>query len=835
MHEPTNPSSDDVTAANISDPLQTEARPTGGPLDPKTEAFHLHSTLATAPMAKGASPVLPSAVQGYEILGILGRGGMGVVYKARQLKLNRLVALKMILAGEHAGSDALERFRAEAESEARLQHPNIVQVYEIGDHQGHPYFSLEFVDGGSLAQKLAGTPLPPLEAAWLVETLARAMDYAHQRNIIHRDLKPANVLLTKDRTPKIADFGLAKQLEGDSTNTQTGAVVGTPSYMAPEQAAGHSKNVGPAADVYALGAILYECLTGRPPFKSATAVETVLQVTLDEPVPPARLQPRTPRDLETICLKCLEKQPARRYASARLLAEDLRRFRAGEPIEARPVSVVEQGVKWAKRRPAVASLLGTLTALTVAAIFLLTLAWQNANAAWGKAEEARQGEERHRKKVEQEKQQKEDALQQVKDEKEKTDDALKKEEQLRLDAEAARKAEAEQRRQFQRLSVGLLLDRSASLTAQDDPARGLLWATRALQLVGTENADLEHAIRLNLASLGAPLHTLRLVITQTPPIRSVTFSPDGKLLLTCGEHTTLWDADSGELVRELPHPGTVYQAVFSLDGSKIATAGADSKARLWDTDSGKPLGELKHLEGVTRVTFADEGKLLATTCTDFTVHLWDVGMGKEVCEPMKHEGQINSLTASPKGGKLLLTASNDKTARLWDTTGKQVAKLEHTETVFAAVFGPNGELIATASVDRTARLWKTATGEPQGEPLRHNETVYNVAFSPSGQYLLTGSADKTARVWKVSTGEPYRLITQVGEVIHVAFGKDRFVTGGADQTARVYDVATGKQIGAPLPHQNTVRFVALSPDGKKVLTRGVPVASSASGIPKRRR
>jgi tetratricopeptide (TPR) repeat protein len=283
---------------------------------------------------------------------------MGVVYKARDVQLQRLVALKMILAGAHAGPDELARFRTEAEAVARLQHPHIVQIHAIGEHEGLPYFSLEFVEGGSLAQKLAGTPLPPREAAQLVETLARAMHIAHQRGIIHRDLKPANVLLTADGQPKITDFGLAKKLDGAAGQTASGAIVGTPSYMAPEQANGQVKPVGPAVDVYALGAVLYETLTGRPPFKAATPLDTVLQVVSAEPAPPGRLQPHVPRDLETICLKCLHKEPARRYPDAAALAEDLRRYQASEPIMARPVGVMERGLKWARRRPAAAALIG---------------------------------------------------------------------------------------------------------------------------------------------------------------------------------------------------------------------------------------------------------------------------------------------------------------------------------------------------------------------------------------------------------------------------------------------------------------------------------------------
>jgi hypothetical protein len=329
-------------------------------------------------------------VSGYEILRELGRGGMGVVYEARHLRLNRVVALKMILAGAHAGADQLERFRTEAEAIARLQHANIVQVFEVGEHDGRPYLALEFCTGGSLEQKLNGTPLPPQEAAGLVETMARAMHTAHQKGVIHRDLKPANVLLAEHGSPKITDFGLAKKF-GEPGQTASGAVMGTPSYMAPEQAGykpdAQVKEIGPACDVYALGAILYECLTGRPPFKAATALDTLIQVVSDEPVPPAQLQPKTPRDLETICLRCLHKEARRRYMTAQELADDLRRFLEGEPIRARPVGRAERAAKWAKRKPAVAAL------VLVSGLTALTLTgggwWSNARlrAARGRAED----------------------------------------------------------------------------------------------------------------------------------------------------------------------------------------------------------------------------------------------------------------------------------------------------------------------------------------------------------------------------------------------------------------------------------------------------------------
>lgn len=337
----------------------------------------------------------PKSVGDYEILGELGRGGMGVVYQARHKALKRIVALKMILGSAHAGAEQLVRFRAEAEAVAQLQHPNIVQVFEVGEQDGCPFFALEYVDGVSLSKKINGTPQLPREAAEIVRKLAVAMQAAHERGIIHRDLKPGNVLLqgsgssaqefdganhsrsaqSAPLTPKITDFGLAKRYEDHADGpTHTGAILGTPSYMAPEQAQGLAKQSGPAADIYSLGAVLYELLTGRPPFCGTTLWETLQQVLTRDALRPRQLQPGVPRDLEIICLKALQKEPHKRYASAVDLAEDLRRFLAGEPIHARAVRWWERALKWIRRRPAQAALIA-VSFSAIVAILIVSGLW----------------------------------------------------------------------------------------------------------------------------------------------------------------------------------------------------------------------------------------------------------------------------------------------------------------------------------------------------------------------------------------------------------------------------------------------------------------------------
>ena len=407
-------------------PLDTQQHAMQSP-DPMGETgLHASGKATLTHQPKSSGPNIP----GYNIIGELGRGGMGVVYKAQHISLNRLVALKMILSGDYAGEADLVRFRLEAEAVAKLQHPNIVQVYEINECAGKPFFCLEFVDGGPLDKKLANNPQPPRQAALIMQKLAQAMDYAHQRKIIHRDLKPPNVLLTKDGEPKITDFGLAKKMDDIDGNTQDGSIMGTPSYMAPEQAEGRTKEIGPAADTYSLGAILYEFLTGRAPFKGATVMDTLEQVRSQEPVPPSRLEPKTPRDLETICLKCLQKDWKSRYATAGELADDLGRYLSGEPILARPTPVWERAWKWSRRRPTAAALIGvSVLAVLVGVIGLVVN---------GRLESRRAAEETRRADAEQKS--REDETRRANAEQE-----TREKETLRADAEAQRVEEQKRR------------------------------------------------------------------------------------------------------------------------------------------------------------------------------------------------------------------------------------------------------------------------------------------------------------------------------------------------------------------------------------------------------
>ncbi|MGH7173926.1 MAG: WD40 repeat domain-containing serine/threonine protein kinase, partial [Gemmataceae bacterium] len=479
--------------------------------DPVVAAYR-ESALA-APLAEPAVP--PEQVGGYEILEELGRGGMGVVYKARHLKLQRLVALKMLLGGSFVTSEERARFRIEAEAVARLRHPNIVQIYEVGEHEvdaglPRPYFTLEFAAGGNLSNRLAGRPQPPRQAAAWLETMARAAHYAHQQGIIHRDLKPSNVLLTEAGEPTLCDFGVAKLMTGSDVKTRSGTLLGTAEYMAPEQATEGDK-VGPAADVYALGAILYTMLTGRPPFQGSNTLHILEQVRSQEPVPLRRLVPHLPRDLETICLKCLEKEPAHRYASAAELADDLRCFLVGEPIRARPAPAWERGWKWAKRRPAIAGLLAAVIALAAIGVALVFGLWRGAEAR-------------------------------VKAETKAKDLSWENEQE-----------EARGRQENLHLLANVTLDHGLNLCARGEVNHGLLLLARALALAETAQApELDRVARVNLAVWRRRLVTPRASLHHDGWVWAVAFSPDGNIALTGGkDHVARrWDTSTGRPIGE---------------------------------------------------------------------------------------------------------------------------------------------------------------------------------------------------------------------------------------------------------------------------------------------
>jgi WD40 repeat protein/tRNA A-37 threonylcarbamoyl transferase component Bud32 len=826
------------------------------PLPPSLDPGEQATLAPSVPLP--AEPDRPG-VAGYEVLGELGRGGMGVVYKARQKSLNRTVALKMILAGGHAGADELLRFRREAEAVARLQHPNIVQIYEVGEQEGRPYFSLEYVSGGSLASQLNGTPLPTGRAAELVATLARAMHAAHEQGIVHRDLKPVNVLLTADGTPKITDFGLAKQMDSGKGQTQSGSVLGTPSYMAPEQAGGKTKEVGPPADVYALGALLYECLTGRPPFRAETPLDTLLQVVSDEPVPPSRLQPKLSRDLETICLKCLQKEARQRYASAAALADDLDRFRAGEPITARPLGRPARLWRWCKRKPALASLYALLLAVALGIIFgfpamfgheleLRLRAEANARearhneelavAAKTEADRAHQEADAARRKAE-------DAV------RAETAERQEKEARLYLGNIALAHSEwqlgnasrpgtllagcpAEFRSWDWHYVQGLLRPELLSIQEKDHALlKGLAFSPDGRRLA---TASRDGKVRIWDAQQGQLLHTFH---THTDPVPmedntleplGVALSADGRRLATAGEKNTVkvLDAESGQVLHVLKgHTDLVLCVAFSPDGGRLASGSRDRTVRIWSPGrEGNPIPPLKgHTSGVSGVAFSPDGRRLASAglAWDGTVKVWDARTGKIQRTCRGHTQGAFAVAFSPDGRRLASTGGHEGLVRIWDpVTGLEVQRLPgHVGHVVGVAFSPDGRRLASTGFYQMVKVWDVATWQEAFSLRGHDRTVVAAAFRPDGRALATGDWFGGVKVWDVTTNpEVTTLAEQTGAVSDLALspdGRQLAVAYGWGTDLRRWDVQTGEELPA-LPHPKGVPGVTYSPDGKHLAT-----------------
>jgi len=797
----------------------------------------------------------------YEIIREIARGGMGVVFQARQVSLNRPVALKMILAGQLANDTDVKRFYTEAEAAANLDHPGIVPIYEVGQHEGQHYFSMGFVEGQSLSQRLAERPLPARESAGLIRRVSEAIEYAHRRGVIHRDLKPANILVDKDGNPRVTDFGLAKRIQGDSGLTGSGQIMGTPSYMPPEQAGGKRGEVGPAADVYALGATLYALVTGRPPFQAATPMDTLLQVMERDPVNPRQLDPGIPRDIETIALKCLAKDPARRYASAGALADDLRRFLDGQPIDARPASRAEKAWKWARRNPVVASLCA-VTALAIlggtAGVFSQ---WRRAEAALTVARRNFLDAQAQRKLAE----------------------ANYKEAEVQRKLAEAKTADVQaQAKKLERQAYISLV----ALSQQETEANNVALADRHLDRCPTTLRGWEwrycartnHGERAVTRTAGRGYTYLAVLsldgsafacaggkeawvrdlegkerfamVGHTDEIQSVASSPDGTLIATGGKDLVirLWSARDGTPRGVLRgHRIWVMGLCFSPDSRQLASAagawaltpGRAHEVKLWDVGDAREIHTLLSGPGggALTVAFTPDGRRVAAGTIGGGVHVWEADSGRPVHEfvPSPHQGMIFGVAFSPDG-RLLAAATGSASVIVWDVNSRAEVRAfrGHDGEANVVRFTRDGRRLVSGSKDTTVRLWSLETGGQQGVHHGHTGSVSTIDFDPSGERLYSSSLDGTTRVWDAAWETHPAVVTgHTGAVHSVAFHPDNttMATGGWGGI-QVWDAASGRRLGRiGTVHPGGPLDLAYSPDGNSSRRSGW-APSLRSGMPR---
>lgn len=780
---------------------------------------------AAAPTGDGTPPVTLEAgrvIGDYELIEEIARGGMGVVFRARQKTLDRIVALKMIRAGWLAHAAELARFRAEARAVAGLQHPNIVAVHEVGEHEGHPYFSMEFVSGRTLDQIVRDQPLPPQRAARYVQQIATAIQHAHERGVLHRDLKPSNVLIDAEDRPRVTDFGLVKRLDGDPSLTLTGQVLGSPNFMPPEQASGGHGEIGPASDVYSLGALLYHALTGRPPFVGDTITATLRLVVESEPASPRVLLPTVPLDLETICLKCLHKEPARRYATAQELADDLGRFLRDEPIAARPAAGWEKAWRWGRRKPALATALLLLLVVAIGS----PIAAVRINQARRHADESRANEA-----------------------------------QLRIQAEQLT-GQSRQRLYAARISV------TAKALEDGD-------VQRARQLLnGLRPQPGEEDLRgFEWNYLWQRCHLEALIFTgHTGRVLTVAYAPDGKTIASAGDDQVirLWNPTNGVEQAQLHgHTDSVSQVAFSPDGTMLGSVSADRTFRLWSmTNMGEVRIVWQDTNSLRRIAFSPDGKLCAVgsgaldrgdvvgsmsryvgkqTQTN-RIALWNLAEGRivEFLDAGLYGGQ--ALAFDPKSGALLFDQgsprplsngallSQNSLLNAWSTNGlSQLITSNEWRALAsglwtAASYSPNRRRLAAMNYNSSWVNGELAIFDSQNNqvlPVFPDQPgpILCLDWSPNGGTIASGDANGLVRLWNVRNWRTWeKLPGHTAPVSAITYAPDagQLASSSWDGTVRIWQ-NSARMGGATRENNKTCFSLAYSPDTRWLACGGVGV------------